>query len=98
MIIFHVKKHFFTDEIQFGIHIFPTFVLIVVQFLTKNLFEMKRLVFGLVACISLMALSCEPNSTAEEDQLYDNQTIDRTKVKIPTNGIDRTKVKIPTNG
>ena len=59
---------------------------------------MKKLLFGLVACISLMALSCEPNSTADEDQLYDTETIDRTKVKIPTNGIDRTKVKIPSNG
>jgi len=60
--------------------------------------KMKKLLFGLVACISLMALSCEPNSTAEEDQLYDNQTIDRTKIKVPANGIDRTKIKVPANG
>lgn len=33
--------------------------------------KMKKLLFGLVACIALMALSCEPNSTADEDQLYE---------------------------
>lgn len=60
--------------------------------------KMKRLVFGLLACFTLMAVSCEPNSTAEEDQLYDNQTIDRTKIKVPANGIDRTKIKVPSNG
>lgn len=87
MIIFHVKKHFFTDEIQFGIHIFPTFVLMVVQFLTKNLFKMKmkRLLFGILACVTLMAVSCEPNSTADEDQLYE-EGIDKSKARIPAKG------------
>lgn len=44
--------------------------------------KMKKLLFGLVACISLMALSCEPNSTAEEDQLYE-QGVDKTKITKP---------------
>ena len=60
--------------------------------------KMKKLVFGLLACVALMAVSCEPNSTAEEDQLYDTETIDRTKIKVPRNGIDRTKIKVPANG
>ena len=59
---------------------------------------MKRLLFGLLACGVLMAVSCEPNSTAEEDQLYNQETIDRTKIKVPTNGIDRTKIKVPSAG
>jgi hypothetical protein len=46
---------------------------------------MKRYVFGLLACLTLVAVSCEPNNTAEEDQLYE-QSIDRTKIKVPTNG------------
>ena len=60
--------------------------------------KMKKLIFGLLACVTLMAVSCEPNAIAEEDQLYDNQTIDRTKIKVPANGIDRTKIKVPSNG
>ncbi len=40
---------------------------------------MKRLIFGLLACVTLMAVSCEPNSTADEDQLYE-QGIDKTKI------------------
>lgn len=33
--------------------------------------KMKRLLFGILACVTLMAASCEPNSTADEDQLYE---------------------------
>lgn len=40
---------------------------------------MKRIVFGLLAFVVLLAVSCEPNSTAEEDQLYE-QGIDKTKL------------------
>ena len=38
--------------------------------------KMKRLIFGLLACVTFMAASCEPNNTAEEDQLYE-QGIDK---------------------
>ncbi len=31
----------------------------------------KRIIFGLLACVTLMAVSCEPNSTADEDELYE---------------------------
>ncbi len=41
--------------------------------------KMKRLIFGLLACVTLMAVSCEPNSTAEEDQLYE-QGIDKNNL------------------
>jgi hypothetical protein len=33
--------------------------------------KMKKLIFGLLACVTLLAVSCEPNSTADEDQLYE---------------------------
>ena len=41
--------------------------------------KMKRLLFGLLACVTLMAVSCEPNSTTDEDQLYE-QGVDKTKI------------------
>ena len=47
--------------------------------------KMKRFVFGLLACVTLMAVSCEPNNTAEEDQLYE-QGIDKHKARIPGKG------------
>ncbi len=31
----------------------------------------KRILFGLLACVTLLAVSCEPNATADEDQLYE---------------------------
>lgn len=41
--------------------------------------KMKRILFGLLACGTLMAVSCEPNNTAEEDQLYE-QGIDKKDI------------------
>ena len=41
--------------------------------------KMKRLLFGFLACVTLMAVSCEPNSTADEDNLYE-QGVDKTKL------------------
>ncbi|WP_430908833.1 hypothetical protein [Maribacter sp. 2-571] len=32
---------------------------------------MKKFVFGLLACVTLLAVSCEPSSTAEDEQLYE---------------------------
>ncbi|MBU2905660.1 hypothetical protein KO529_12745 [Arenibacter algicola] len=53
--------------------------------------------FALAAFISLMSFSCTPNSTAEDDSLYE-QNIDILKIKVPANGIDILKVKVPKNG
>ncbi|RAJ12677.1 hypothetical protein [Arenibacter echinorum] len=53
--------------------------------------------FALAASISLMSFSCTPNSTAEDDSLYE-QNIDILKIKVPANGIDILKVKVPKNG
>jgi len=39
----------------------------------------KRFIFGLLACVTLLAVSCEPNNTAEEDDLYEIG-VDKTKI------------------
>ena len=57
----------------------------------------RKLFFGLLACVAMLAVSCTPNSSAD-DQLYEQESIDRTKIKVPTHGIDRTKIKVPTHG
>lgn len=31
----------------------------------------KKIIFGLLTGVALLAVSCEPNSTAEEDELYE---------------------------
>lgn len=31
----------------------------------------KRFFFGLLACVTLMAVSCEPNNAAEGDVIYE---------------------------
>lgn len=40
----------------------------------------KRIIFGLMACLLLVAVSCEPNTTAQEDDLYE-VGIDKSSVK-----------------
>lgn len=44
----------------------------------------KRIIFGLLACVTLIAVSCEPNSTADEDELYE-VGIRKDKVKPKAN-------------
>lgn len=39
----------------------------------------KRFIFGLLACVTLLAVSCEPNNTAEEDDLYE-VGVDKSKL------------------
>ena len=31
----------------------------------------KRIIFGLVAILALFAVACQPNTTAQEDELYE---------------------------
>ncbi len=40
---------------------------------------MKKFLFGLMACVTLLAASCE-NNTSEDDTLYE-KGIDRNKVE-----------------
>ncbi|VAW17417.1 hypothetical protein MNBD_BACTEROID03-2850 [hydrothermal vent metagenome] len=46
----------------------------------------KKIMLGLLACVTLLAVSCEPNTTAEEDSLYNTESVDGNKIKIPKNG------------
>lgn len=39
----------------------------------------KRIIFGLLACVTLLAVSCEPNNLADEDKLYEDG-VDKTKL------------------
>ena len=41
----------------------------------------KQIIFGLLACVTLLAVSCEPSSITEEDELLE-QGIDRRKIKL----------------
>ena len=56
----------------------------------------RRIALGLIACVALFAVSCT-SSTAEEDGLY-QESIDKTRIKVPANGIDKTRIKVPANG
>ncbi|MUH37925.1 peptidase m28 [Zobellia amurskyensis] len=38
---------------------------------------MKKLVFGLLACASLLAVSCESSNTADDDSLYETHSVDK---------------------
>jgi hypothetical protein len=71
----------FFDKVHGDIFFFPTLALINCPILELKpiRMKMKRLVFGILACVTLMAVSCEPNNTAEEDQLYE-QGVDKTKI------------------
>lgn len=38
---------------------------------------MKKFVFGLLACVTLLAVSCETSSTADDDNIYETNSIDK---------------------
>ena len=42
----------------------------------------KRIIFGLLACLTLVAVSCEPNNSADGDPVYEG--VDKSK--IPSQG------------
>ncbi len=44
----------------------------------------KRILFGLLACVTLLAVSCEPNNSADGDPLFEDG-VDKTKI---TKGTD----------
>jgi hypothetical protein len=47
--------------------------------------KVKKLIFGLLACVALLAVSCEPNNTADEDDLYE-VGVDKSKITKPKHG------------
>ncbi len=58
----------------------------------------KKTLLALVACVAFIGTSCTSTSTAEEDGLYNVNSVDRTKVKLYPTGVDRTKVKLYPTG
>ena len=54
---------------------------------------MKKVVFGLLACATLLTVSCETNDVAAEDNLY-QEGVDRTKITTSNRKslVDRTKI------
>ena len=58
----------------------------------------KKTLLAVVACVAFIGTSCTSTSTADEDSLYNTNSIDRTKVKLYPTGIDRTKVKLYPTG
>lgn len=43
---------------------------------------MKKFVFGLLACVTLLAVSCETSSTADDDNIYETNSIDKKTAEI----------------
>jgi hypothetical protein len=43
----------------------------------------KKIIFGLLACVTFLAVSCNPGDTAAEDELYE---VGVDKTKIPSQG------------
>ncbi|MBM1106980.1 hypothetical protein JQC67_12585 [Aurantibacter crassamenti] len=31
----------------------------------------KKIIFGMLACLTLVAVSCEPNTSAQDDEVYE---------------------------
>ncbi len=54
---------------------------------------MKKVVFGLMACATLLIVSCETNDLASDDQLYE-QGVDKTKIpsQAKQGFVDKTKI------
>ena len=60
---------------------------------------MKKFVFGLLACVTLLAVSCETNNIAEDDVVYE---VGVDKTKIPSQAdkqsyVDKTKIPSQAN-
>ena len=58
----------------------------------------KKTLFAVLACVAFLGTSCTSTSTADEDSLYNTNSVDRTKVKLYPTGVDRTKVKLYPTG
>ncbi len=53
--------------------------------LTLMKMKAKRIIFGLLACVTLLAVSCEPNNNADGDPLFE-EGVDKTKITKGTDG------------
>ncbi|MGB6150423.1 MAG: hypothetical protein WBG48_00405 [Pricia sp.] len=55
---------------------------------------MKKVLLGLMACATLLVVSCETDELASDEQLYE-QGVDRTKIRTSNRkqSVDRTKIR-----
>ncbi len=51
----------------------------------------NRIVFGIMTCLLLVAVSCEPNSTAQQDDLYE-VGIDKSSIVLKNSDIDKSSI------
>ena len=56
---------------------------------------MKKFVFGLLACMTLLAASCETSDIASDDVVYDGG-VDKTKIPSQAK-VDKTKIPSQAN-
>ncbi|MDO6809007.1 hypothetical protein Q4603_10305 [Zobellia galactanivorans] len=53
---------------------------------------MKKLAFGLLACVTLLAVSCETSDVASDDSVYDNG-VDKTQlINGDKKSVDKTQL------
>jgi len=41
----------------------------------------KRIIFGLLACVTLLAVSCEPNNSAEGDPIFE-EGVEKSDISV----------------
>jgi len=51
-----------------------------------------------LAAIACFAFTSCTSTSASDDAVYENESIDQTKIKRPVHGIDQTKIKRPVHG
>ncbi|HZJ19718.1 MAG TPA: hypothetical protein VFD35_05105 [Pricia sp.] len=59
---------------------------------------MKKVLFGLMACATLLAVSCDTNDITTNDELYE-QGVEKSKVTINNKqAVEKSKVTINNKG
>lgn len=51
-----------------------------------------------LAAIACFALTSCTSTSASDDAAYENDSMEKSRVKVPTNGMEKSRVKVPTNG
>jgi len=58
---------------------------------------MKKFVFGLLACVTLLAVSCETSDISSDDAVYE-EGVDKTKIPSQADSrVDKTKIPSQAN-
>lgn len=89
---------YFNAEKQLYCNFFPTFALKMKLTLNQIKTMNTKKSFLALAAIACFALTSCTSSSSADDALYENDSVDKTKLKIPNVGVDKTKLKIPSAG